>query len=93
MLDKGARLDYKYPTSGLTHALFAIVRGKPKLLNLLLEYGASMDYVVNGKVVQDHIKTCPYEIEQVHFKHQRWRRLRDYLKLFTNLNGVIDQEH
>ena len=63
LLDKGARLDYKYPTSGLTHALFAIVRGKPKLLNLLLEYGASMDYVVKGKVVQDHIKSCTPEIE------------------------------
>lgn len=93
LLEKGARLDYKFPITGLTPALYTIIRGKPKLLNLLLEYGASMDYVVNEKVVQDGIKTSPPEIDYVHFKHQRWRRLRSYLKLLTNLNGVSDPEH
>ena len=51
LLDRGARLDHIYPITKLTPALYTIVRGKPKLLNLMLEYGASMDYVVNGKVV------------------------------------------
>jgi len=51
LLDRGARLDHTYPITKLTPALYTIVRGKPKLLNLMLEYGASMDYVVNGKVV------------------------------------------
>ncbi len=63
MLDKGARVDYKFPITNLTPALYTIIRGKPKLLNLLLEYGASMDYVVNEKVVQDGIKTSPPEID------------------------------
>lgn len=93
LLDKGAKLDHVQPITGITPALYSIIRGKPKILNLLLEYGASMEYLVNGKVVNDSIKASPPEFDYVHFKHSRWRRIRNYLKLQTNLGGVSDPEH
>ncbi len=69
LLEKGARLDYQFPITDLTPACYTILRGKPKLLNLLLEYGASLDYVANNKVVQDAIKKSSPEMKFVHFKH------------------------
>ena len=49
------------------------------MLDLLLEYGASMDITLNNKLVSDGVKNDP-DIKAVFAKHERWRRVRKALK-------------
>ena len=64
------------PMLDFTMPLFALTRGNYVLLDILLEMGASTDYVINGKPVDDNLKRKSFEINEVHLKHERWRRLR-----------------
>ena len=41
-----------------------------------------MKYEINGKQVVDMIKKDTKEIEAVHVKHERWRNLRKFLKIY-----------
>ena len=61
--------------------MVAIWRENPACLNIMLEAGASMDYVINDKAVDKALKLKPVAIGSVHAKHSRWRRLREFLKL------------
>ena len=47
----------------------------------MLEAGASMEYKVNEKPVNETLKKQPLLTGEVHEKHKRWRRLRKFLKL------------
>ena len=43
LLEKGASTKSRFPITKLTPAQYTVIRGKPKLLDLLLEFGASME--------------------------------------------------
>jgi hypothetical protein len=58
------------------------------MLDLLLEYGASMDITLNNKLVCDGVKNDP-DIKAVFAKHERWRRVRKALK-FKALAKSLD---
>ena len=45
-----------------------------------------MSYEINNKIVDDTLKAKPLAIGEVHAKHTRWRRLRQFLK-FTKAIG------
>ena len=79
LLDHGADYDYRTPPRNWTLLLEAIMRGKVKLFDLMLEYGAKLEFSINGKPIDPQVMTR--EINLVRFKHERWRRLRHYLKL------------
>ena len=76
LLEYGASMEHKQRYTNITMQLFAIMSGKANYLNFMLEAGASMDYEVNNKAVDDKVKTKPPSIAEVHAKHERWRRLR-----------------
>ena len=42
-MEKGASTKSLFPITKLTPAQYTVIRGKPKLLDLLLEFGASME--------------------------------------------------
>ena len=81
LLGYGANVEHRIPNMNLTMPLFAIMRGQAKHLDLMLETGVSTKYEINSKPVTELLKQQDPEIEQVHFKHERWRRLRQFLKL------------
>jgi len=58
------------------------------MLDLLLEYGASIDFTLNDKPVSDGVKNNP-DIKAVFAKHERWRRVRKALK-FKALAKSLD---
>lgn len=53
LIDKGVDLDRRHPKTNFSPAIEAILRGKPKLLNLILESGASLDYTINNKKIAE----------------------------------------
>ena len=61
--------------------MFAVHRGKPHLLDAILEAGASTEIKANGIVVIDQYVKSDKAIHAVHFKHERWRHLRKFLHL------------
>ena len=80
LIERGANMEAKISRSGITPCIYSIIRGQAKVLDLLLEMGASLDYKINSKVVNDELKRCESGISKVHFKHERWRRVRKLLK-------------
>jgi hypothetical protein len=88
LIERGANVEARIHRSGITPALYSIIRGQPHMLDLLLEYGASMDITVNNKVVKDDIKNDP-EIKAIFAKHERWRRVRKAFK-FRALSKSVD---
>ena len=81
LLKNGADPEHRMTGLDFTMPLFAITRDQPRILDMLLEAGASTDYIVNGKPVDEKIKRGSIEIDSVHIKHERWRQLRQWLKL------------
>ena len=74
-------MEYSIPNMNLNLLMYAILRGSSEMLNLMIEKGASMDYKINGKLVDDTLKRKDPSIAKVHMKHERWRRVRQFLKL------------
>ena len=56
LIEHGANLEAKISRSGISPCLYCIIRGQPKMLDLLLESGASTKLDLNNKVVRDDIK-------------------------------------
>jgi len=81
LLAHGADCEYRIPNIELNMPLYAIMRDNGSLLDLMLETGASTDYNINEKPVATKLKNMSKEIDLVHFKHERWRRLRKWLAL------------
>ena len=79
LLERGANIEAKIQRSGISPVLYSVIRGQPQMLDLLLEYGASMEITLNNKLVRDDIKNDP-EIKEVFAKHARWRRVRKAFK-------------
>ena len=72
--------------------LFAIMTGKAEYLDMMLEAGASMGYEINKKTVDDEIKKKPASIGEVHAKHERWRRLRSFLKMQKSIGEGVTED-
>lgn len=87
LIERGANVEARIQRSGITPALYSIIRGQPKMLDLLFEYDASMDITVNNKLVKEDIKNDP-EIKAVFAKHERWRRVRKALKFRVMLKSM-----
>ena len=81
LLSFGANMEQRIPDLDFTMPVYAIVRENHRLLDIMLEMGGSSDYVVNGKPVDLAFKNRSQRIAEVHLKHDRWRRLRKWLKL------------
>ena len=77
----GADMNYKMPNTEFNMPLYAVMRGRAHLLDLMLKMGASMDYSVDKGHVAALLQMQSPEFLEVHFKHRRWRRLRNFLKL------------
>mmetsp|Transcript_28915 Transcript_28915/g.35748 ORF Transcript_28915/g.35748 Transcript_28915/m.35748 type:complete len:209 (+) Transcript_28915:12-638(+) len=56
LLAHGANVDYRVPNMNINMAMFALLRDQARVLDMMLETGASMDYTVNGKPVDDTLK-------------------------------------
>mgnify|MGYP001626792504 CR=1 FL=1 len=94
----GADCEHRIPNIELNMPLYAILRENTKILDILLESGVSMDYHIHHKPVAPKIKKMSSEIDEVHQKHERWRRLRKWLKLEETIkekasNPVKDLNH
>ena len=81
LLSYGANMEYLIPNMNMSLPIYAVMRGSSEMLDVMLEKGASMDYRINGKPVDDTLKKKEPAIAKVHLKHERWRRLRKFLKL------------
>ena len=81
MLRYGARMDYKIPHAEMDMAMYALHRGNANMLDILLEHGASMDYRINGRAVDNKLKWSSPKIARTHLKHERWRHIRKFLSL------------
>ena len=81
LLAYGANVDFRVPNMHINMPMYCIIRDQPRLLDILLETGASMSYSIKGKPVDPDFTRKNPLITQVHAKHQRWRRLRKWLKL------------
>ena len=57
------------PHMNLNMPLYAIVRGKANLLDIMLESGASMEYSVNNTQVNMELIKKDQSINLVHLKH------------------------
>ena len=67
------------PPLSLTMPLYAIARKNDALLDVMLEMGAEMDYDTKRNSVRQVLSEATNKIHEVHFKHKRWRRLRQLL--------------
>ena len=69
MIEFGADFNHMIPHMNLNMPLYAIVRGKGNLLDIMLENGASMEYTVNNTQVDQEIIKKDDSINLVHLKH------------------------
>jgi len=76
LIDWGADMNHQMPHTAFNMPLYAIMREKPRLLDMMLAKGASMDYNIDRHHVRALLQMHNPEVEAVHFKHRRWRRLR-----------------
>lgn len=53
LLDHGANMDHKRHRVGWNLVVEAVMREKLNLFDVMLEYGASLNFVINGKPVDD----------------------------------------
>ncbi len=86
LLNHGAETEFKFAVTNLTCARYCVIREKPKLLDLLLDYGAELDLVaeeLEKQYYRDYDK-----FKAILFKHERWRRIRSFLKPYSKLNGA-----
>ena len=81
LVEHGADMSHRQQVTEMNMPMVAIWRENSECLDVMLEEGASMDYEINSKLVDDALKWKPAKIGEVHMKHSRWRRLRQFLKL------------
>jgi hypothetical protein len=79
----------------VTATKYCVLRGKPKLLNLLLEHGASLDGIRDylDKVKDSSFKSHKREAVLSKFnavlsKHEKWQRVKEYIKLSVGFSKV-----
>ena len=80
LIEHGANIEHKQAVTEMNMPMMAIWRENPGCLDIMLEEGAAMDYKINNKLVDETLKKKPVSIGEVHAKHSRWRRLRQFLK-------------
>lgn len=57
----------------------------------MLESGASLDYTINRKNIDSDLIRKDKAINEIQLKHQRWRKLRLFLKLEEQIGNGTTQ--
>ena len=69
--------------------LFAILRSRFESLDIMMETADHQPpkYDVNDEAVAQLLRGSEAKVGELHAKHDRWRRLRQFLKLQKNIGS------
>lgn len=67
--------------------LTAIERNKPRLVQLLLEAGAKLNLESENLAIKKAVEKMPQEIQTILQNHEKWLRIREFLKFHQEGEG------
>ena len=81
LLELGADMEHRREVVNWNMPIEAVMRNRVTLFDVMLEHGASLEFKINGKIADAKLIEKGSAMDKVRIKHQRWRRLRQFLKL------------
>ena len=83
-------INYKYQQDDIPYVIYAISNHKPKILKLLIEYGANINIIHRGKTLEELIKSDDLASKEEYDRESNEYILVDYTEINNEMLNILN---